>query len=530
MKMDYLVHHLLRKSAKTFGSKEALVHKDRRLTYNEVARDVGGLAHGLIFAGLKPKDRVGIYLSKSIEQVVSIFGISKAGGVFVPINDTLFPHQVEHIVNDCRMTGLIIDATRFKELQNNEDISLHLEFIIVVGVAEEDTDNLQIYDFEMLCDLQPVKIPYKPIEKDLAALLYTSGSTGKPKGIMLSHANIMAGASIVSEYVNITHSERILAILPFSFDAGLNQLTTGFQQGATVILTSFVFARTVVNQLLEEKITLLAGVPTMWAMLVQEKSGFHEHEFHDLRCITNTGGAMPITVLDSLRDTLPNTEIFLMYGLTEAFRSTYLPPNEVSRRPDSIGKAIPNTEIFVVGENGERCVSGEIGELVHRGPTVSMGYWGQCELNERTFRPHPFLPAEEGGTERVCYSGDLVRMDAEGYLYFVGRRDTMIKSTGYRISPTEVEEAIYASGKVKCAAVIGIPDPVLGQAVKAFVVPKNDVDLDASFLIQFCTEQIPRYMVPKVVEIMDELPINGNSKVDYPALRRREESNRMVVE
>lgn len=519
--MDYLVHHLLQSSAATNGSKEALVYRDKRLTYNEIDRKASGLAHGLIFVGLNGRDRVGIYLGKSIEQVISIFGISKAGGVFVPINDNLLPNQVNHIAEDCRMKGLITDSGKFIELREKTDLIHSLDYIVVVGKDETQDLDLPCVDFEVLCDLQPVQISGIRTENDLAALLYTSGSTGKPKGIMLSHANIVAGAAIVSEYLEITESERILAILPFSFDAGLNQLTTGFRQGATVVLSNFVFARSVVSQLLAERITLLAGVPTIWAMLVQESSGLHEHDFPNLRCITNTGGAMPNSVLESLIARLPTTHIFLMYGLTEAFRSTYLPPAEVKRRPNSIGKAIPNTEIFVVSEDGQLCGPGEIGELVHRGPTVSMGYWGHKELNERTFRPHPFLPQDEGGTELVCYSGDLVKMDEEGYLYFVGRRDTMIKSSGFRISPTEVEEALFSSGYVKNAAVIGVPDPILGQAVKAYVVPKNGNGTLVDALIDHCMAQIPRYMVPREVEILDELPINGNGKVDYPLLRRR---------
>jgi acyl-CoA synthetase (AMP-forming)/AMP-acid ligase II len=241
-----------------------------------------------------------------------------------------------------------------------------------------------------------------------------------------------------------------------------------------------------------------------------------------LRYITNTGGAMPQSVLSALRNALPTTRVFLMYGLTEAFRSTYLPPEELDRRPTSMGKAIPNTEILVVNENGERCKPGEVGELVHRGPTVSLGYWGQPELTARVLRPHPFLPAELGGEERVCYSGDLVKMDEDGFLYFVGRRDTMIKSSGFRISPTEVEEVLFQSGMVRQAAVIGIPDEVLGQSIKAFVVSKNGDGIDTNALLGFCAQKMPRHMVPKAVEVLEELPKTGSGKVDYPALRRRE--------
>jgi acyl-CoA synthetase (AMP-forming)/AMP-acid ligase II len=228
-------------------------------------------------------------------------------------------------------------------------------------------------------------------------------------------------------------------------------------------------------------------------------------------------------VLATLRKALPTTQVYLMYGLTEAFRSTYLPPAELDRRPTSIGKAIPNTEIYVVNEAGQRCRPGEPGELVHRGPTVSLGYWGHPELNERVFRPHPFLPSQQAAFERVCYSGDLVTMDEEGFLYFVSRRDTMIKTMGFRVSPTEVEEILYQSGRLQGAAVIGIPDEILGQQIKAFVVPKEGEPLDTKELLAFCTERMPRYMTPKTVEVIDALPKTSSGKVDYPALRRREE-------
>jgi acyl-CoA synthetase (AMP-forming)/AMP-acid ligase II len=231
---------------------------------------------------------------------------------------------------------------------------------------------------------------------------------------------------------------------------------------------------------------------------------------------------MPLNTLAQLRERLPSTEIFLMYGLTEAFRSTYLPPEELDRRPTSIGKAIPNTEILVVNSQGKPCQPGEIGELVHRGPTVSLGYWGHPELTDKVLRPHPFLPAELAAQETVCYSGDLVKMDEEGFIYFVGRRDTMIKSSGFRISPTEVEEVLMETGWLQGAAVIGIPDEVLGQAIKAFVVPKEGHSLDIAALLTFCAGHLPAYMLPKSIEVVGKLPLTTSGKVDYPALHQIE--------
>jgi acyl-CoA synthetase (AMP-forming)/AMP-acid ligase II len=334
----------------------------------------------------------------------------------------------------------------------------------------------------------------------------------------------MAGSSIVSDYLGITSSERIIGVLPLSFDAGLNQLMTAVQQGATYVPMTFTFAREIVKTLAREQITGMAGVPTLWSLMSQLNSTLERTPLPHLRYITNTGGRMPQTVLNALRRALSTTRIFLMYGLTEAFRSTYLPPEELDRRPDSMGKAIPNTEILVVNEQGELCKPGEIGELVHRGPTVSMGYWGQPDLTANVLRPHPFIPPELGDSEKVCYSGDLVKMDEEGFLYFVGRRDNMIKCSGYRVSPSEVEEVLFQSGKLREAAVIGIPDESLGHRIKAFVAVRDGEQLDGDALLFFCAERMPRYMVPKLVEVMASLPKTPSGKVDYPALRKREDA------
>ena len=522
-KMDFLIHHMLRSSAQRFPEKEALIYKEERLTYAQVEKKTLGLAHHLKSIGLRRGDRIGIYLEASVPQVISIFAISQAGGVFVPINKLLFPDQVAYIAADCQMKGLITSASRLTDLLSKIQELPSLEFLVIVHDGESPAVPLPAYSFEALCQPIPAgKWQDINIEKDLAALVYTSGSTGKPKGVMLNHSQVMAGSSIVSDYLHISPEDRILAVLPFSFDAGLNQLITAFQQGSTLVLINFVFAREIVQLLLQEQITGLAGVPTLWSLLVQPSSSLHNHQFPHLRYITNTGGTLPQNVLALLRKNLPATQIFLMYGLTEAFRSTYLPPDELDRRPTSIGKAIQNTEIMVLNSEGKPCQPGEIGELVHRGPTISLGYWGHPELTERVLRPHPFLPAELSNQEKVCYSGDLVKMDEEGFIYFVGRRDTMIKSAGFRISPTEVEEVLMNSGWLLGAAVIGIPDATLGQAIKAYVVPKDGLLLDKDALLTFCTGYLPAYMVPKTVETLEKLPQTTSGKVDYPALQHLE--------
>jgi acyl-CoA ligase (AMP-forming) (exosortase A-associated) len=521
--MDFLIWHLLRESARRTPEKEALVHGEQRLTYREVARRTAGLATALRDIGLRRGDRVGIYLEASVPQVISIFGISQSDAVYVPINALLQPDQVMHIARDCGMKGLITTPAKLSALSEVLPQVPTLEFVVVTGDRDAPGISLPSYSFDEFCAAVPPALWREAgIDKDLAAILYTSGSTGKPKGVMLSHANVVAGSRIVSTYLGIGESERILAVLPFSFDAGMNQLMTAFEKGGTLVLINFTFAREIVSMLLKERITGLAGVPTLWSLLAQPNSTLTKQALPDLRYITNTGGAMPQAVLKVLRQALPTTKIFLMYGLTEAFRSTYLPPEELDRRPTSMGKAIPDTEILVIDEQGQMCKPGEPGELVHRGPTVSLGYWNRPEDTARVLRPNPLLPSEMGDCEKVCYSGDIVKMDEEGFLYFVGRRDTMIKSSGFRISPTEVEEVLFQSGNLRGAAVIGIPDEVLGQSVKAFVVPRDGDELDIETLQAFCASKIPRYMVPKTIEVISELPKTSSGKVDYPALRRRE--------
>jgi len=521
--MDFLIWHLLRDSARRCPEKEALVHGNQRLTYREVARRTAGLATSLRKKGLKRGDRAGIYLDASVPQVISIFGISQAEGVYVPINALLHAEQLVHIANDCGMRVLITTPAKLATLTAVLDSIPSLEFLVVVEDGELPAARIPVYRLDEFSAAVPSD-PWKEtsIEKDLAAILYTSGSTGKPKGVMLSHANVVAGSRIVSTYLGITEEERILAVLPFSFDAGMNQLMTAFEKGGTLVLINFMFAREIVQVLLKERITGLAGVPTLWSLLAQPNSTLDKQPLPDLRYITNTGGAMPQAVLQVLRRVLTSTKIFLMYGLTEAFRSTYLPPEELDRCPTSMGKAIPDTEILVLNEQGGICKPGEVGELVHRGPTVSLGYWNRPEDTARALRRNPLLPPEMGDCERVCYSGDLVKTDEDGFLYFVGRRDTMIKSSGFRISPTEVEEVLFQTGKVRGVAVIGIPDDVLGQSIKAFVVPRDGNSLDGAELQAICAGKMPRYMVPKAIEVLPELPKTSSGKVDYPALRRRE--------
>jgi acyl-CoA ligase (AMP-forming) (exosortase A-associated) len=351
----------------------------------------------------------------------------------------------------------------------------------------------------------------------MAAILYTSGSTGKPKGVVLSHRNIVAGAESVAQYLENRASDRILAALPLSFDAGFSQLTTAFLVGARVTLINYLLPRDVIDAVSNERITGLTAVPPLWIQLAAMKwpPAVTEH----LRYIANTGGRMPKATLDKLRSSLPKTAPFLMYGLTESFRSTYLPPAEVDRRPDSIGKAIPNAEVLVVREDGSPCAPREPGELVHRGALVSLGYWNDPAKTAERFKPAPNQPAGLTMPEMAVWSGDTVMRDEEGYLYFIGRRDEMIKTSGYRVSPTEIEEVVYATGIVGEAAALGVSHPVLGQAIVLVVTPAAGSSVDCDRVLAECRQRLPNYMTPALIKPWaGSLPRNPNGKIDRKRL------------
>ncbi|MEM7292910.1 MAG: acyl-CoA ligase (AMP-forming), exosortase A system-associated [Pseudomonadota bacterium] len=520
--MDYLVHHLVRSSAVKQPDKEALVSGQTRLSYAQVHEKISTFGSNLASLGIERGDRVGVFLQPSIEQAVSFFGISQAGGVFVPIHHSLMATQLSHILRDCEIRALITNPAGFEALGSIADDCPSLSEVILVGERPKGHGNLVMSDFAELCTRQSGQaVRDISVSKDLAAILYTSGSTGLPKGVMLSHENIIAGAAIVSEYLNISESDRTFAALPFSFDAGLNQLMTAMQNCATCVIQNWLFANQVVKALTEENITGLAGVPSLWSLIAQPSAGLGREKAPHLRYITNTGGEMPQNVLGQLQNALPDIDIVLMYGLTEAFRSTYLPADQLKQRPTSMGKAIPNTEILVVDSEGKRCKAGEVGELVHHGPTVSMGYWDQAEKTAELIRPHPDPPKGATVVPLVCYSGDLVKRDEEGYLYFVGRRDNLIKSSGFRISPTEVEQVLSNIDNVQQAAVVGRPHDVLGQTVVAYVVSRENIELNTDEILAVCAERLPRHMVPRDIEVIDILPRTATGKVDYPSLKKR---------
>ncbi|MGF1630396.1 MAG: acyl-CoA ligase (AMP-forming), exosortase A system-associated [Kiloniellaceae bacterium] len=512
--MFQALHDLIAFQAVQRPDHVALVDKADRLTYGTAWREIQCLAAGLQRLGLERGDRMAVYLEKRCETVQAFFAASAAGGVFVPINPVLRPAQVAHIANDCNVKILVTSPERLEALGDVLARSPDLETIILVGNASAaDHPGKRIVAWQEL-----VRGPaagarlVRPVDCDMAAILYTSGSTGHPKGVVLSHRNLLVGAESVSQYLANSPSDRILSVLPLSFDAGLSQVLTAFRSGARCVLLNYLLPREVPRICAREGITGITGVPPLWFQMIN--LDWPKEASENLRYFANTGGHLPRPALMRLREIFPQAAPYLMYGLTEAFRSTYLDPQEVDRRPDSIGKAIPNAEILVVREDGTPVASGEVGELVHRGPLVSLGYWNDPERTAERFRPAPGQASGLTLPEVAVWSGDLVRRDEEGFLYFVGRRDDMIKTSGYRVSPTEIEEVIFASGLVDEVAAVGLPHPTLGQAITLLVKPKNGSTADKEALLAVCRQHLPAYMVPQQIEDCAELYRNPNGKID----------------
>jgi acyl-CoA ligase (AMP-forming) (exosortase A-associated) len=527
--MSDLIHDFIFRSAARTPGAEALVHGSRRLHYAGLADLVRRTAAALLASGLERGARVAVYMEKNVENVGAMFGAAAAGGVFVPVNPLLKPEQVAYILADCNVRVLVTTIDRLKLLAGVLPACRDLRLVVAVGgddvniAALPAVQNVEVlsWDGAIARGTGEMRAPHRAIDGDMAAILYTSGSTGKPKGVVLSHRNMVAGAQSVASYLENTPQDRLLAVLPLSFDYGLSQLTTAFRVGATAVLINHLLPRDVLNAVVTERITGLAAVPPLWIQLAP----LPWPQDCTLRYLTNSGGAMQRPTLDALRRALPGARPFLMYGLTEAFRSTYLPPEELERRPDSMGKAIPNAEVVVLRPDGTECAPHEPGELVHRGALVSLGYWNDPGKTAERFRPvaprHYGLPL----TELAVWSGDTVRRDEEGFLYFISRNDEMIKTSGYRVSPTEVEEVVYAREHVAEAAAIGVRHPSLGQAIVVIAFPRDGTALAAGDLLAACKPHLPAYMLPQKVVIAEgALPRNPNGKIDRKLLSTQYEN------
>lgn len=525
------LHHIVQERAETHGNSAALTYKDDTWTYGVLQGQMHRVATGLGDLGLGREDRVAVFLDKRLETIAAIFGTSAAGGTFVPVNPLLRPAQVGYILQDCGVRVLVTSVERLTLLSEELAACSSLEHVVVVpssagqvapgAIVAEPHAHYAVHLWSEVFEADNTSMGFdvRSIDHDMAAILYTSGSTGRPKGVVLSHRNLIVGAESVSEYLHNSAEDVILSVLPLSFDAGFSQITTGFAVGAHVVLMNYLLPQDVVRLCARHHVTGLTCVPPLWIQLAE--MAWSEDAAGALRYFANTGGRMPKTTLDRLRTHFPMAKPYLMYGLTEAFRSTYLHPAEVDRRPDSIGKAIPNAEILVVRPDGSRCSPGEEGELVHRGALVAMGYWNNPERTAERFRPAPGSQSAWRLPEMAVWSGDTVVTDDEGFLYFVGRRDEMIKTSGYRVSPTEVEEVAYDTGLVGDAVAVGIPDDTLGQRIALFATPIGTEGLDVDKLVALMRRDMPTYMVPSLVIRRDSLPRSPNGKFDRPLLQNQ---------
>ncbi|HQQ69557.1 MAG TPA: acyl-CoA ligase (AMP-forming), exosortase A system-associated, partial [Alicycliphilus sp.] len=432
-----LLHQLPQRAAACWPQRTALTVDGRHLSYADLQQQIERCAAGLLQLGVEPGARVVLYLDKRVETVVASFAAPAAGAVLVPVNPLLKPAQVGHILCDAGAQVLVTSAARLAQLAPVLADCTALRHVVLCDEAKPADGQLPagvaLHAWPQVLAGAPAAAP-ELLDTDLAVIFYTSGSTGLPKGVVLSHRNLVAGATSVAGYLRNHADDVLLAVLPLSFDAGFSQLTTAFLVGARVVLLNYLLPRDVLQAMARERVTCLTAVPPLYMQLTA--MDWPDGAVRHLRCWANTGGRMPRATLQRMRELAPKALPYLMYGLTEAFRSTYLPPEEVERRPDSIGRAIPNADVRVLRADGTECAVDETGELVHRGALVAQGYWRRPEETARRFKPWPTALLGAGGEraapELAVFSGDTVRRDAQGFLYFIGRRDEMIKTSGYR--------------------------------------------------------------------------------------------------
>lgn len=499
------VEEFLRESARRCGDKVALVTGDARISYRELDHASDRLAGTLTERGIARGDRVIVFMDNCREAAISIFAALKAGAVFSPINPSTKAEKLAYVINNCGARALItqdkLRAVASAALAETPSIAL----TIVTGAREPNLPGAVSFGAALAADLAPPDYP--GIDLDLAMLIYTSGSTGFPKGVMMTHQNVVAAATSITTYLEKTPDDVILNVLPISFDYGLYQVLMAVKLGATLVLEqSFAFPQKIFAKMTAERVTGLPLVPTMAAIILQMRD-LRPNAFPHLRYITNTAAALPPAHIARLQALFPTARLYSMYGVTECKRCTYLPPGELKRRPGSVGIAIPGTEAYVVDEQGARVPAGVVGELVIRGAHVMKGYWNDPQATAHALRPGPFE------WEKVLHTGDLFRADADGFLYFVARKDDIIKTRGEKVSPKEVENALYALPGVREAAVVGVPDPVLGRALKAVVAVDPRANLTAQDVIRHCARHLEDFMVPKLVEFRDALPKTESGKI-----------------
>ena len=511
-----LVRDFLEVSALRRPEKVALICEGTRFTYAELDAMANRLANFLREAGVGRGDRVVIFLNNTAEAVVSIFATLKASAAFVVINRTTKTDKLYYLLGNCRAATLITDSTA----RLGPTVELlgpampALKALVLCGPSTQSghAPDSRAVRYEKIQEaFSPACPPRQNIDLDLACLIYTSGSTGEPKGVMCDHSNVVFVSGSIIQYLENVKSDVVINVLPLSSTYGLYQVLLTFRFGGTLVLErSFTYPAAVLERVQQERVTGFPAVPTLFALLL--KMDLSEFDLSSLRYLTNAAAPLPTAHILEIRRKFPQARMFSMYGLTEAKRGLYMPPEELDRRPGSVGIAIPGTEAWLEDESGHRPSPGQVGELVLRGRHVMRGYWQAPEATTKRFRPGP-LPGE-----RLCYTGDLFRQDEAGFFYFVARQDDIIKSRGEKVAPKAVENVLHELPEIRLAAVIGVPDKVLGQAIKAFVV-QNGAGLTEADVIRHCRTQLEDFMVPRVVEFCEALPMTTSGKIKKTGLR-----------
>ncbi|MHC9084482.1 class I adenylate-forming enzyme family protein [Luteimonas sp. RIT-PG2_3] len=511
-------------SAQRFAARAAIIQGDTRISYAELDQAVDRFADALVHeAGFANGERCIVFLDNRIETAVGIFGTLRAGGVFSVINPTTKADKLAFVLGNCDASVLVTQASLLPVALAAAAQAPTVRRIVVLDQAEAQPGTLSYEAFIAAAPANAGPRADIGIDIDLAMLVYTSGSTGNPKGVMMTHKNIEHAATSITTYLESRDDDIVLSVLPLAFDYGLYQLLMCVKMGATLVLEkSFAFPQKILPLLASEKITGFPLVPTMAALIVQLRN-FNPEWAKTVRYLTNTAAALPPAHILKLQELFPNARVFSMYGMTESKRCTYLPPHLLTRKPDSVGIAIPGTEVWVAGDDGKPLPAGQTGELVVRGGHVMQGYWNNPEATERTLRTgrYPW--------EKVLHTGDLFRMDDEGLLYFVGRKDDILKSRGEKVSPKEVENVLYALPGIREAALVGVPDPILGHALKAILVTDRD-DLDARAIIAHCKTHLEEFMIPREVEFRDALPKTGTGKIRRSVLQAEAEGRTLPGE
>ena len=504
-----LVHEWLRYSAKRFPKKTALVADDKRLSYSDLNEASDRLAQGLMRIGVQRHDRVVVFLDSPGEIVLALYGILKTGASFVILNGTIKARKLRYVLKNSTASALITEVEKATTV-HEACIDLH-PTPETVWIGKDPS--VSGHAWSEFLENSEYDYPWpRIIDVDLAALIYTSGSTGEPKGVISTHHNVISAARSIIQYIGNNIEDVILNVLPLSFDYGLYQVIMSVMFGGTVVLErTFAFPHLLLQRIADEKVTGFPIVPTIAAMLLRMQE-LNAYELSSLKYISNTGSVFPPDHIRRLRKLIPNVKVFSMYGLTECKRTTFLPLEAIDKHTDSVGIAMPNCEVSVLREDGTVALPGEPGELVIRGSNVMQGYWNEPEITEQTYRPGSWR------ADVRLYSGDTFRQDDKGYLYFLGRRDDMIKSRGERISAKEIEHTLCQMSGIAEVAVIGVPDEILGQALKAFVVPIGDLHIEKAAIKKFCSDNLEPFMVPKHIEFLPALPHNAHGKIDKKQL------------